>query len=105
MKSLLSLSLVSVTFLSSCSSLPQEEIDALVTFREGEITRLTAHTSTLLATVQRLEAKIVSIDTQIQNLRESKARTLNEKMSAQTQIETTKVMIEENRERLEDLRD
>ena len=105
MKSLLSLSLISATLLASCSSLPQEEIEALVTFREGEITRLTAHTSTLLATVERLEAEIVSIDTQIQNLREDKARTLSEKMNVQAEIETTKVLIEDNQERLEELLD
>jgi len=105
MKSLLSLSLLSATLLASCSSLPQEEIDALVTFREGEITRLTAHTSTLLATVQALEAQIVSIETRIENLKEDKARTLNEKMNVQAEIETTKVLIEDNQERLEELRD
>ncbi len=105
MKSLLSLSLLSATLLASCSSLPQEEIEALVTFREGEITRLTTHTSILTATVETLEAQIVSIDTRIQNLKEDRARTLNEKMNVQAEIETTKVLIEENQERLEELRD
>ena len=105
MKSLLSLSLVSATLLASCSSLPQEEIEALVTFREGEITRLTTHTTILTATVETLEAQIVSIDTRIQNLKEDRARTLNEKMNVQAEIETTKVLIEENQERLEELRD
>jgi len=105
MKSLLPLLLFASVLFTSCESLPQEEVEALVTFREGEITRLNEHTSTLMARVGVLEAQILDIDTKIQTLKEEKAQALIEKTTVQGEIEATQELIEDNQERLEDLLD
>lgn len=105
MKSLLPILLFATATLASCSSLPQEEVEALVSFREGEITRLNEYTATLIADVERLEAEILNIDAEIETLTANKAMTITEKVSVEAKIQTTQDAIEENQERLEELLD
>lgn len=97
--------LLAAPIFTSCSSLPQEEIDALVAFREGEISRLNEHTSILLADVERLEAEILNIEAQIVTLQDQRTQTIHAKAEVHVAVEATKVLIEENAERLDDLRD
>ena len=97
--------ILSLLLLASCSSLPQEEIEALVAFREGEISRLNEHSSILLADVERLEAEILNIEAQIVTLQDQRTQTIHAKAEVHVAVEATKVLIEENAERLDDLRD
>lgn len=105
MKSLLPLLLFIPTLSTSCSSLPQEEIDALVTFREGEIAKLNEHISRLTADVSMLGARIMDIDARIEDLKEEKAHTMAEKATVEGEIKATQDLIEENQDRLNDLLD
>lgn len=105
MKSLLPLLLIAPALTTSCNSLPQEEVEALVTFREGEITRLNQLTMNLTMDVERLAAEITNIEVRIEGLKEDKARTMTEKAEVLTKIEETNEQIEENQDRLDDLLD
>ena len=103
MKSLLRLLLFAPIFIASCSSLPEEEVDALVFFREGEVTKLNSQKSVLLTESHRVEGLIKSIDTQILTLKDDRALSQTKKSEIEKRIEATEKLIEDNKERLEDL--
>ena len=97
--------ILSLLLLASSSSLPQEEIEALVAFREVELTRLTEQTAALTANVERLDAEIMDIEAQIVGLQEQRTLTIATKAKVNEEIAAPQEMIEENQERLEELRD
>ena len=75
----------------------------MVFFREGEATKLSSQKSALLAESHRVESLIKSLDAQILALKDDKALRLTKKSEIAKRIETTEKLIEDNRERLEDL--
>ena len=97
--------ILSLLLLASCTSLPQEEIEALVAFREVELTGLIEKTAALTAHVERLDAEIMDIEAQIVGLQERRTLTIATKAEVNEAIAATQEMIEENQERLEELRD
>ena len=105
MRSLLRLLLFAPIFIASCSSLAEEEVAAVVFFREGELTKLNAQKSALVGESHRVESLIKSLDAQLLTLKDDKALSLTKRSEIARRIETTEKLIEDNKERLEDLQD